>query len=197
MGFSGYSYTWSNHRKALDTVRVRLDRACASVGWRALFPTAQVVAEEARGSDHNPLIINLEAGAGHSRVHHRKMFRFEAMWTRSGACEDIIKNHWCSSVEGDAGSRIFQCTTQELEEQLAAVTKDPISDRDSISRKALRSELEEFLSREKIMWKQRGKAQWLHEGDMNTPYFTRGLVPGKRKTLFRSSVTRRVIGVPP
>ncbi|KAL0439752.1 UNVERIFIED_CONTAM: hypothetical protein Slati_2458200 [Sesamum latifolium] len=157
---TGHRYTWSNHHKAPDTMRIRLDRACATVGWRALFPSAQVVTEAARGSDHTPLLIVSEASAGHSRVQHRKMFRFEAMWTRSGDCEAIIQNQWCNPVEGDTSSWVFQHTRQ-----------DPISDKNNSCRMALRRELEEFLTREEIMWKQRGKAQWLREGDRNTPYF--------------------------
>ncbi|KAL0410749.1 UNVERIFIED_CONTAM: hypothetical protein Slati_3664600 [Sesamum latifolium] len=38
-------------------------------------------------------------------------------------------------------------------------------------RAALREQLDECLVREEIMWKQRGKAQWLQEGDMNTAFF--------------------------
>ncbi|KAL0433564.1 UNVERIFIED_CONTAM: hypothetical protein Slati_2690700 [Sesamum latifolium] len=180
MGYTGQKYTWSNHRKAPDTVRVRLDRACATAGWRTLFPSAQVVTEAARGLDHTPLLVALEVGVGHSRAQHRKMFKFEAMWTRLEEREAIIKNQWCNPVEGDIGFWIFQRTRQvragliewdreyfglvrrwvkELEEQLAVVSKDPISEKNAGDMLTLRRELEEFLTREEIMWKQRGKAQ--------------------------------------
>ncbi|KAL0444501.1 UNVERIFIED_CONTAM: hypothetical protein Slati_2172800 [Sesamum latifolium] len=39
------------------------------------------------------------------------------------------------------------------------------------TQKTVAYELEEFLSHEEILWKQRGKAQWLADGDRNTPYF--------------------------
>ncbi|KAL0395298.1 UNVERIFIED_CONTAM: putative mitochondrial protein [Sesamum latifolium] len=51
------------------------------------------------------------------------------------------------------------------------VKEDPIRAEDCAKRRRLHSELEEFLSREEILWKQWGKAQWLAEGDRNTPYF--------------------------
>ncbi|KAL0405499.1 UNVERIFIED_CONTAM: putative mitochondrial protein [Sesamum latifolium] len=122
----------------------------------------------ARGSDHNPLIINLEAGTGHSQLRRWKMIRFEAMSTRSDDCEAIVREQWCSTVEGDVRSRILQRTRRvreghigwdktvfghvrkrmkELEEKLAAVANDPINVADKTKRRSLWSELEEFLSR--------------------------------------------------
>ncbi|KAL0303026.1 UNVERIFIED_CONTAM: putative mitochondrial protein [Sesamum radiatum] len=35
----------------------------------------------------------------------------------------------------------------------------------------MKSELEELLAREELLWKQRSKAEWLREGDKNTAYF--------------------------
>ncbi|KAL0417111.1 UNVERIFIED_CONTAM: hypothetical protein Slati_3543000 [Sesamum latifolium] len=60
---------------------------------------------------------------------------------------------------------------KKLEDQLAKLDVDPISAEISLKRSRLCNELEEFLSREELMWKQRGKAQWLSEGDRNTPFF--------------------------
>ncbi|KAL0367136.1 UNVERIFIED_CONTAM: hypothetical protein Sradi_3603700 [Sesamum radiatum] len=60
LGFSDLKFTWCNHREAPNTVRVRLDRACATLGWQVRFPNSRVSAEAARGSNHTPLIINLD-----------------------------------------------------------------------------------------------------------------------------------------
>ncbi|KAL0378863.1 UNVERIFIED_CONTAM: LINE-1 retrotransposable element O protein [Sesamum radiatum] len=46
-----------------------------------------------------------------------------------------------------------------------------ISTADSSRRSALRLKLDELLAREEMMWKQRGKVQWLREGDLNTAFF--------------------------
>ncbi|KAL0329039.1 UNVERIFIED_CONTAM: hypothetical protein Sradi_4890600 [Sesamum radiatum] len=157
-----------------------------------MIPNVNVEAVTARGSDHNPLLINLEADKGPRHTQRHKIFKFEAMWTLFEECEDIVKDSWCGEVKGDAGSQILQRTrrvrekligwdrerfghvkrrVRELEEKLEAYAKDPISASDNAKRSALRGELDEFLTREEIMWKQRGKAQWLREGDRNTPYF--------------------------
>ncbi|KAL0295161.1 UNVERIFIED_CONTAM: hypothetical protein Sradi_6848700 [Sesamum radiatum] len=81
LGYLGYKYTWCNHHEAPDTVRTRLDRACASTGWRTKFPNSNVEAVAARGLDHNPLLINLEADKEPRHRQRQKIFRFEAMWT--------------------------------------------------------------------------------------------------------------------
>ncbi|KAK4384031.1 hypothetical protein Sango_3098700, partial [Sesamum angolense] len=134
------------------------------------------------GSDHNPLLINLEAGKGPRHRQHQKIFRFGAMWTQSEECEDIVKDNWCGEVEGDAGCRILWRTrrvreelirwdkerfghvrrhVRQLEVKLEAYAKDPTSASDNSKRRALRGKLDEFLTRKEILWNARKKKNFI------------------------------------
>ncbi|KAL0448321.1 UNVERIFIED_CONTAM: putative mitochondrial protein [Sesamum latifolium] len=125
-------------------------------------------------------------------VQRKKLFRFEAMWARSADCEELIRTLWNRETEGDVTARLLQrqqtvrdgligwdkstfdhvrSRVKELEEQLSKLDNKPITAEGRLMRSRIRNELEEFLSREELMWKQRGKAQWLREGDRNTPFF--------------------------
>lgn len=42
LGYDGNRYSWSNNREVPNTVRCRLDRACANSAWSALFPESYV-----------------------------------------------------------------------------------------------------------------------------------------------------------
>ncbi|KAL0379071.1 UNVERIFIED_CONTAM: hypothetical protein Sradi_3212600 [Sesamum radiatum] len=61
------------------------------LGWQAMFPQCQVSTEAAKGSDHSPLIINLVANLNQDDGRCKILFRFEAMWTRSADCEELIR----------------------------------------------------------------------------------------------------------
>ncbi|KAL0313487.1 UNVERIFIED_CONTAM: hypothetical protein Sradi_5748000 [Sesamum radiatum] len=99
---------------------------------------------------------------------------------------ELIRSLWNCKADGDAASRMLQrhysvwqgllgldtstfghvrTKFKKLEDELAKLDVDPISAEISLKRIRLCNELEEFLSREELMWKQRGKAQWLSEGD--------------------------------
>ncbi|KAL0451826.1 UNVERIFIED_CONTAM: hypothetical protein Slati_1160700 [Sesamum latifolium] len=101
------------------------------------------------------------------------------MWTRTVACEHLIQRRWVGGQSGSAGQKLKQCLSntregliswershfghvgrrvKQLEEQLQALDDDSTKPEDRLKRRALRYELEEFLSREELMWKQRGKA---------------------------------------
>lgn len=42
LGFKGNIFKWNNGRDGLDFVQERLDRACATLEWRELFPYVEV-----------------------------------------------------------------------------------------------------------------------------------------------------------
>ena len=60
LGYHGYRYTWRNGRFGTGFVGERLDRACAKLRWRHLFPTAKVRHQTTSYFDHDPIIIETE-----------------------------------------------------------------------------------------------------------------------------------------
>ena len=57
LGFTGNMFTWNNGRGADDFVQLRLDRACAIVEWRSLFPQVRVSHLQAYYSDHVSILL--------------------------------------------------------------------------------------------------------------------------------------------
>ena len=66
LGFIGPSFTWSNRREGLASIRERLDQCLCDQGWQTLFPKAGVRHLCNFNSDHNPIMLdtNLETGMG-------------------------------------------------------------------------------------------------------------------------------------
>ncbi|KAL0378862.1 UNVERIFIED_CONTAM: hypothetical protein Sradi_3191700 [Sesamum radiatum] len=101
----------------LSKMKDRLDRACATPDWLSLFPGVSVTSERARGSDHTPLLISLSDLPNQTIGRRRKIFRFEAMWTRSKECDEIIRQMWSrptSMVAGRSLTRKLRDVRQEL-----------------------------------------------------------------------------------
>ncbi|KAL0431155.1 UNVERIFIED_CONTAM: LINE-1 retrotransposable element O protein [Sesamum radiatum] len=59
----------------------------------------------------------------------------------------------------------------KLEERILAIRKGPLNADSMKLLEELKSDLEERLAREEVLWKQRSKAEWLREGDKNTGFF--------------------------
>lgn len=57
----GDKYTWTN--KQDDPVREVLDRVLISDSWEAFYPLTLVQSLTRVGSDHNPILVNLEKHA--------------------------------------------------------------------------------------------------------------------------------------
>lgn len=55
----GCAYTWANNRDVDELIRKRPDRALCSMDWRVSFPSVEVFALPAIGSDHSPILLNL------------------------------------------------------------------------------------------------------------------------------------------
>ncbi|KAL0283937.1 UNVERIFIED_CONTAM: hypothetical protein Sangu_2475800 [Sesamum angustifolium] len=94
IGFNGYSFTWSNKQEFPNTIRERLDRACADYNWLKLFPRAQISHSSSVYSYHSPIILQTDIEGEFQPRHTHRPFRFEAAWAGHDECDEIIKRNW-------------------------------------------------------------------------------------------------------
>lgn len=59
LGFSGYLFTWSNRRKGVDLVKLRLDQFVTSENLCGEWPQAKVSYLTSLGSDHRMVLLQV------------------------------------------------------------------------------------------------------------------------------------------
>ena len=185
LSFVGEKFTWCNGHPDGFTIWERLDRAVAPMEWLDKFPATKVIHLECGSSDHKPILICLN-GIPRSR---NKPWRFEHMWLEEEGCRDTVESAWQFNAPGQAMTRvegkINHCQTKLkwwCRMEIGNITK-LLKDKKVALRKAeeeaiaggsiyrvnrLKREINDLLSKEEKMWKQRSRALWLHEGDRNT-----------------------------
>ena len=105
LGFTGNMFTWNNGRGADDFVQLRLDRACAIVEWRSLFPQVQVSHLQASYSDHVSILLTTHL-ACHQVQPKKFPRRFKEKWVTHLDCEVVIQQAWNHTV--NAGSPMYR-----------------------------------------------------------------------------------------
>lgn len=180
LGYCGQKYKWSNKRWGKDCIKERLDRGICNDKWQMLFPHAVVWHLPAVQSDHNPIL--LETNVNMRR--RGKIFRFEAAWTREASCQDVIQEAWVSKWQGNPSFQLcrkmqrtregltkwkkevfgFSSTrVKELMDQLNRVQGLDPSESNAVAEVSIQNELDEWLLREEMKWKQRSRELWLKE----------------------------------
>ncbi|KAL8150827.1 hypothetical protein V2J09_020635 [Rumex salicifolius] len=144
MRFTGQPHTWSNRAPVASFVAKRLDRIVMSIDAFISWPNASVRHLPKFGSDHMPLLFELEP-RGRAR-NDRHPFRFEAMWLTHPDFLSFIRDFY-------VGTR--WCLADTIIVQEAAAQR----------------ELAEVLKCEEILWRQKSRDSWLKDGDRNTSFF--------------------------
>ncbi|CAM8920557.1 unnamed protein product [Rhodiola kirilowii] len=186
LGFSGARFTYSNKRRGADEVKARLDRVVANDEWRSNFPKAAVKHVFANSSDHAPVVLYVE---GWNMMRGCSFRRFEPMWLRHMDFKENVRASWVNQ-SGDRGlkEKLEMCMNHlyQWNDLMFGKLKDKIRKikgeiqhiragaryEESIRKEAeLSEELDEWLEREELYWRQRSRAEWLKNGDRNTAYF--------------------------
>ncbi|KAG2666985.1 hypothetical protein I3760_15G091300 [Carya illinoinensis] len=171
-------------------VKERLDRFLANSLWCEMYLNLRVKHGVAAYSDHIPLWLDTEGAL--IRRRNRRLFRFEAMWVGEKECSSIIERAWCqrngSHILDQIMGRIFRCATELgrwnkvsfglVQKNLATAKRrlQCLEENDSGSNfleehKQACLEVQKWLERDELMWKQRSRVKWHREGDCNSRYF--------------------------
>ncbi|CAM8982799.1 unnamed protein product [Rhodiola kirilowii] len=186
LGYVGETFTFTNKRKDDKEVKARLDRAVANKAWRDLFNKAIVKHGFANSSDHIPVVLMLKGG---SNTGHRSFQRFESMWVRHADFKNVVRRSWSSQGnETPISEKLHKCMhdlckwgsdtfgnvkrkIKELKDRISQVRKGVRTEETATREASLMEELDEWMEREELWWRQRSRAEWLKHGDRNTSYF--------------------------
>ncbi|KAL9681934.1 hypothetical protein QQ045_013726 [Rhodiola kirilowii] len=187
LGYSGLPFTFSNKQAGLMETKARLDRAFGNVQWKTLFDRYEVTHLITSTSDHLPILVNFRRRLNCVR---KKLFRFKPMWLRHSQFRGFLEHCWTKRDQSnlDLTLKLKGCGRElakwnsdvfgrvhkrigEVKNQIE-VLKSKFRTEEVIEKEAkLQSELDEWLAREELLWKQRSIVDWLREGDSNTIFF--------------------------
>lgn len=167
------TFTWTNRRTGFTSIAERLDRFLMVGNWLGQNHLIESSILSLVGSDHSPICLTIDKG----QFLGRALFRFEKMWVRDPAIQDLILKWW-NELELGNHSRLFKLNqklryikikvkewnltqfkdihkekiriTTELEEVANFVTNLGMDVSLFQKEKGLKSDLNEILRREEI-----------------------------------------------
>ncbi|XP_060211853.1 uncharacterized protein LOC132639425 [Lycium barbarum] len=166
LGYKGSVFTWWNGRDADDCIFKRLDRCLSNFEFQQLFPSLQITHLIKNGSDHSPLLIELELQANWCiEVEANSFYAFNSK------LKNLKKalTAWSRATYGD----IFQQITnmEEVVKTNEAIFEayPSYANREQLNR--INAEMTRLLSIEEEFWKQKAGMAWFQDGDKNSKFF--------------------------
>ena len=151
LGFQGNIFTWNNGRHGNAFVQARLDKACAMVEWKEIYPKTRVFHLQTSYSNHIPIVITTQNPTKQTR--RRKVpRRFEEKWASNPQCETVIQ---------EKQKQLEDLCSLNSVEHLNAI-------------KGLKVEINNLLHQEELFWRQQSRSIWLLMVDKNAVFSSKG-----------------------
>lgn len=210
LGFQGATFTYSNRIRNDMESKSRIDRAVATLPWREQFPNATVHHIFANSSDHLPLHVEFNRRIRKQRV---KSFRFEPMWLRNPEFNETVESSWlAASQAGSLGTILKDCGSQlsfwnssrfgnvqrkikNLKSKIQRLRTGQRTDIAVTEKANASQELDEWLEREELLWRQRARYDWIKEGDRNTKFFHAKASQSKSRNLISSLTNENGVSI--
>lgn len=192
MKATGQIFTWCNNQQNEDRMYCKLDRVLINRTCFNRFPLAEAIFLERSASDHSPSIVRFHDAV----VRGRHIFRFCNYWISDSRFIDIVKQAWNIEIKGTPMYIIVQKLkrvkmqlkmlhrsdyarmSQRIEEKRNLLTElqrqvqsNPLSLELQQCEKRAFKEYNQLLDAETSLLRQKSKAEWLEQGDLNTKYF--------------------------
>ena len=156
--------------------------------WQSLFPKGGVKHLTAPNLDHNPILLDTHLDIQEGV----KPFRFKAMWVKDSSSTAVVQGAWASPVVGSQSVKLMKgcqkarkdfikwnrsmfgfvkSRIKEIENKLKLVQDLDPTQENLAMEAALHLELNEWLEREELKWRQKSKELWLKDGDRNSKFF--------------------------
>ncbi|XP_058740924.1 uncharacterized protein LOC131613254 [Vicia villosa] len=153
--------------------------------WSNLFPGAKLECLSASSSDHYPVLLRcINPTVQHSTA---RKFKFENTWLTKPGFTNFVRDKWlnCEHEEitkklkdyGDDMVKWSQKNWCKVRKEIAGICKKLDRARQHVSEgnlnyfSTLKKRLISLLVKDDLFWKQRAKAHWYKDGDLNTRFF--------------------------
>lgn len=195
LGFVGDKFTWSRGA-------IRLDRAVCNPAWLDLFPHAGVRNGEHCRSDHRPVLLDTEFHEANLLQPVEGFKHFEARWLMEETVDAVVQGAWdraklCgqSPTLADRTKAVHaelhvwdrevlkapKKRLKNLKKQLENVRHQERSPDVIWKQKELQLKIDLLMEQEEMYWLQRGRTNWLLQGDRNTQFFHNAATSRKRR----------------
>lgn len=95
--WKNFKFTWSNRHQDESFTKERLDRVMVNNLWLNEFRSMGVEVLNSGRSDHHPILLTTTKTFNHG-ITKRRIFRYEAKWTREDDWEHPIQMVWQKHV---------------------------------------------------------------------------------------------------